>query len=249
MILRANKKAAERAAITRLADGSATEAERTRLEASTARSPELAAELAEQRRVVAMLASLDLGAPASLHQRVVALEPRPARRRPRPTSRIAIVTVVLIALLVFAIARPVGHADVRSVVALALATGDDVPPGVSSRDHAVLGVAIDRVAFPNWSTLGWRTSGSRIDTLGGQDVETVYYTAEGYERVGYAIVGGTALRIAGARRVAMRAGVSYWTIPNSGASVVTWRRDGHTCVLASRHAPVSALIALASVSA
>ena len=249
MILRANKKAAEQAAITRLADGSATEAERARLEAAVARSPELAAELAEQRRVVAMLASLDVGAPASLHQRLVAPEPPTARRRARPTSRIAIVTVVLIALLVFAIARPGGHANVRSVVAIALATGDGVPPGVSSHDHALLGVAIDRVAFPNWSTRGWRTSGSRIDTLGGQHVETVYYTAEGYERVGYAIVGGAALRITGARRAATRGGVSYWTIPDGRASVVTWRRDGHTCVLASRHAPVSALIALASVSA
>jgi anti-sigma factor RsiW len=249
MILRANKKAAEQAAITRLADGSATDAERARIEAAVARSPELAAELAEQRRVVAMLASLDVGAPATLHQRVVAPEPRTARRRLRPTGRIAIVTVVLIALVVFAIARPVGHANMRSVVAIALATGDGVPPGVSPHDHALLGVAIDRVVFPNWSTRGWRTSGSRIDTLGGQHVETVYYTAEGYERVGYAIVGGAALRITGARRAATRAGVSYWTIPDGKASVVTWRRDGHTCVLASRHAPVSALIALASMSA
>jgi len=39
-----------------------------------------------------MLASLDVGAPASLHQRLVAPEPPTARRRARPTSRIAIVT-------------------------------------------------------------------------------------------------------------------------------------------------------------
>ncbi len=249
MILRGNRRAAERAAITHLADGSASEAERARLEAAVARSPELAAELAEQRRVVAMLASLDVGAPASLHQRVFRPQARAASGRPRPTSRIAIVAVVLIALVVFAIARPVGHANVRSVVAIALATGDGVPPGVSPRDHALLGVAIDRVAFPNWNARGWRTSGSRIDTLGGQQVETVYYSAEGYERVGYAIVGGAALRVTGARRAATLAGVTYSTIRDGGASVVTWRRDGHTCVLASRHASVSALIALASQTA
>jgi len=112
---------------------------------------------------------------------------------------------------------------VRSVVAIALATGDGVPRGELAR-HALLGVAIDRVAFPNWSTRGWRTSGSRIDTLGGQHVETVYYTAEGYERVGYAIVGGAALRITGARRAATRGGVS------TGRS----RRQGERRHLASR---------------
>jgi anti-sigma factor RsiW len=91
MILRANKKAAEQAAITRLADGSATEAERARLEAAVARSPELAAELAEQRRVVAMLASLDVGAPARAADQPYrdrdGRSDRAPRIRDRPTGR------------------------------------------------------------------------------------------------------------------------------------------------------------------
>ena len=77
----------------------------------------------------------------------------------------------------------------------------------------------------------------------------MFYSAEGYERVGYAIVGGAALRVTGARRAATLAGVTYSTIRDGGASIVTWRRDGHTCVLASRPASVSALIALASQTA
>ena len=246
MILRRDPDSGSRSALTRLADGSATDAERADLEAAVALSPELAAELAEQREVVARLAALELNAPPRLHDTVRALERAPVRRRrARMTPRLAFVAIAVVVVVTVGLSRPVGHANVRGVIALALAPGEHSPPPVSPRDHAVLDVAIDRTAFPNWDYLGWRTTGARLDTLGGQHVETVYYQAARSERVGYSIVGGTALPLGEARLALRRGGVSYWVLSHGGATVVSWRRDGHTCVLASRHAPAGALISLA----
>jgi anti-sigma factor RsiW len=246
MILRRDPDRAARAALTRLADGSATDAERAELEAAAMRSPELAAELAEQRTAVSLLAALELSAPPRLHERVQALEPVPARRRrARMTPRLAIVAIAVVAVVAVALSRPVGHANVRGVIALALAAGEQVPPAVSPRDHAVLDVAIDRTAFPNWKYLGWRTTGDRLDNVGGQQVETVYYQTAGDERVGYSIVGGATVPLGKAQLALRRRGVSYWVLPHGGATVVSWRRDGHTCVLASREASARTLISLA----
>jgi len=245
MILRPRKHDRSTAAITRLADGSASERERAALEAAVARSPQLAAELAEQRQAVTALAALDLQAPPGLHARIRELERKPASRRPRTTRRAAVIALAVLVLVLVSLSRSSGHASVRGVIAIALASASQPPPAVSPRDHALLDVAIDRATFPNWDYRGWRTTGSRLDTLGGQSVETVYYTARGWERVGYSIVGGSALPVKGAKLVLARHGVSYWVISDAGASVLTWRRDGHTCVLASHRAPVSALLALA----
>jgi anti-sigma factor RsiW len=246
MMLRRHRDQPGHPALARLADGTASADERAALEDVLAGRPELAAELAEQRDALTLLASIAaVTAPPGLQERVRASQAQPARRRPRATRRAAILAIAFVAVVLVALVRSSGTANVHSVVAVALARGDTPPPGVSPRDHVLLGIAIDRVAFPNWADRGWRTSGSRLDSLGGQEVETVYYRAEGYERLGYSIVGGAPLAIGGARLLARHDGVSYWTIAGTSASVVTWRRDGHTCVLASRAAPLSALVALA----
>jgi hypothetical protein len=57
--------------------------------------------------------------------------------------------------------------------------------------------------------------------------------------VGYTIVDGAPLPEPGDARTVMAAGTKlkvYKT--DGGATVVTWRRDGHTCVLAGRGAGV-----------
>ena len=245
MILRRNRDGGVNAAITRLADGSASDAERAQLEAAVARSPQLAAELAEQREAVSRLAAIDVAAPHELHARVRTIESRPARRRPRTTRRAALIALATIVIVLVALARPAGHPGVGDVIAVALASSEQSPPGLNPSDHAVLNVAIDKATFPNWGYRGLQTTGSRLDTLGGQSVETVYYAARSRERVGYSIVGGSALPIKGARLALTRDGVRYWVIRDGRASVISWRREGHTCVLASRQAPVSALLALA----
>ena len=247
MKLRRNSDPLNAAGLTRLADGTAQGAEREALERAVAGSPELAGELAEQQRAVELLAALDVKAPEALHARLRTVEERPARpRRRHTTTRAAVIAITALAIAIVALARPTHQPEVRSVAPLALDAA--TLPAPTAHNHTILNVKVDRTAFPNWDWRGWRTSGSRLDKLDGHIVETVYYRAEGYERIGYSIVGGAALRLGSVQRTLRRGGVSYSVLADGPARVITWQRDGHTCVLASRHATVGTLLALAAVA-
>jgi hypothetical protein len=102
------------------------------------------------------------------------------------------------------------------------------------------------IAFPNWSSHGWPSTGMRSDELGGRAVTTVFYRYE-QRPVGYAIVAGAPLA-PGAKAITTTAGGRrYAMISTDGAQVVSWVQDGHTCIIASRSASPRALLALARV--
>ena len=65
-------------------------------------------------------------------------------------------------------------------------------------------------------------------------------------RAGYAIVAGPPLKLAAGARAVMRDRVRYAVLPIGGTTIVTWRRRGRTCVLASREASAQALLAMAA---
>ena len=232
------------AALARLADGSIAENERAELESAVAASPELAAKLAEQRRAVTIVAAVDVEAPARLLEHL--RSPQPARRpRRRWLTRRGLIAVAA-ALLILALLAARDHGlDVRGEAHLALARATLAPPRQSASDHAVLTAAVGGVAFPDWRGRGWRAIGARSDAIGGRAVETVFYDSSGHGRVGYSIVAGSPLAIGSAQSVRHYAGVSYAVLKFDGATVVTWDRDGHTCVLASRRAPAAVLLGLA----
>jgi anti-sigma factor RsiW len=233
--------------LARLADGTIGDGEREQLERAVARSPQLAALLAEQKRALSLTEAIDVEAPASLRQRIYA---RPQRRRRAlrlPAPRTALVLVGALVLLVAFVPR--GHApSVRSEVHLALAAAKLPPPTPRSTDHAVLSAAVEGVSFPDWTGRGWTASGARGDSLDGRSVETVFYRSREYARLGYSIVAGSPLSVGAAQRTVDSHGVIYSVIRSDGATVVTWRRDGHTCVLASMHAPAPVLLALAGLA-
>jgi hypothetical protein len=231
------------AALARLADGSIGDAERSELERAVAASSELATKLDEQRRAIAIVAAVDVEAPAGLLERLDRREP--ARRSRRRLSRRGLIAVAaVLAILAILAARSHGL-DVRGEAHLALARATLAPPPPSASDHVVLSAAVDGVAFPAWRGLGWRATGARSDALDGHSVETVFYRSSEYGRVGYSIVAGSPLAIGSAQSVFHSAGVSYAVLKLDGATVVTWRRRGHTCVLASRGASAAVLLGLA----
>jgi anti-sigma factor RsiW len=235
--------------LARLADGSIDAAERARLEQTVASSPKLAALLAEQRRALGLTGAIDLAAPASLLERVATGQTRPARSRSwrRPSRRGVLVIVAAVVLLVVLASR-VHAPTVRTESHFALDAATLAAPGQSPGNHAVLSAAVAGVAFPDWSGHGWSATGARNDTLDGRGVETVFYRSAGYARVGYSIVAGGPLSVGTTSRTVVSHGVAYSVIRAGGASVVTWLRDGHTCVLASDHTPASALLALAQLA-
>ena len=120
-------------------------------------------------------------------------------------------------------------------------------PGEDLRRPVLVDVGIDGLRFPYWDdTFGLDAAAVRRDTIGGRRAMTVDYRDGNGKRVGYTIVAGRALTLPdGARRV-RRGRLVLAVFMHRGATVVTWRRAGHTCVLASRTSPARRLLRLAA---
>jgi anti-sigma factor RsiW len=233
--------------ITRLADGSLPAPEREALLRDVADSPELTAALAEQTQAVQLIRAIDIEAPAALRARVAALHaPRPERARWRLAlpSGLAVAAVIVAFVLVLA---PSGKsANVRGAAQVALSAATLSAPSPTAGNPTTINTAIDGVSFPDWNARGWQATGARHDVLAGHDVDTVFYSSATYSAVGYSIAGGTPLKVGSVERTVSINGVHFEVIDADGATIVTWLRDGHTCVLASRHAGAAVLLPLAS---
>ena len=129
--------------------------------------------------------------------------------------------------------------SVDDAVALALAPATAPAPAVDPDDMHLVRARIGGITFPNYTYAWpkWTTAGARRDRISGRDATTVIYRGPRGD-VGYTIVDGKPLDPpSGARRV-RAGGVDLSVLRRDGATVVTWQRDGHTCVLAGRGAGV-----------
>jgi hypothetical protein len=221
--------------VAALADGSLPEERRADVERRVAASPELTASLERQRRALDAVREAAGPAPAGLRARLE--RSREPRRRP------------------VGIALGLAGAAAAVLVALLLVRGPDAP---SVADAAVLATraptagpptrlpAVDDVRFPRWDKrFRWRATGVRSDRLGDRDATTVYYRYDG-ERIGYTIVGGSALALPSRGERSVRGGTVLHSLRAGGRTVVTWRRKGHTCVLSGAGVRRGTLLALAS---
>jgi hypothetical protein len=243
------------AELAALADGSLPAQRRAQLRARIDASPELAAALGEQERAVTMLRALDEPAPAALHARVRELTDRPAAKvsrtraaRWRRSLFVPAATALAVAVAALVVALGGGGSAAPTIpqtarLALSAATSPAPPEDAAHRN--LLSLRFDGIAFPYYGrTAGWKTTGTRRDSLGGRRVVTVFYAAHG-TRVGYSIVSGSPLPVGGGTLVA-RGGVRYWLQRRAGAQLVTWRQSGHTCVIAGRGVGRETLLGLAT---
>jgi hypothetical protein len=208
---------------------------------------------AEQTRAAALMRMTeDVVAPASLHATIHAMTedaaPGPARRRfgrGRVFAPSAIALAAIVVAIVIAVAGGSQAPTVGQAARLALAPATSPAPAEDVADRSLLDVRQGGIAFPSYLTHdGWTPTGVRRDTLHGRAVTTVFYRSPTGSRVGYSIVGGATLAdprgttrtIGGVRYVLARAG---------GARLVTWWRDGHSCVIAGRSVSDRTLLALA----
>lgn len=255
-----------------LADGSLTGKRREEALGRVQGSRELQAELAEQRQVVALTTAANAKAPESLRRQVATMlassgaghaDPsRAARRRlssrlfalSGPRAGFAAVVVAASIAVVVAIGLAGGGSDrsgssglsVQAAAALTLGAATGPAAAENERDRSQLKVAVDGVSFPYWKErFGWRSSGTRTDVLGAHTVTTVFYASSDGRRIGYAIASGQAPRTEGGT-VVRRWGVSYRVLEHDGATVVTWQRRGHLCVMAGRGVSARTLVNLAS---
>jgi hypothetical protein len=195
-------------------------------------------------------------APASLRARIERERTASrASRRARPLGRplayagalAAVLVIIALAVNLLPSGTP-GAPTISQAVALAV-RGPAMPaPAVIHRGLGTrLTAGVDLLYFPDWRrTLGWRAVGVRTDPVAGRHAVTVYY-ARGREQVAYTIVAtpplaqpaGQSIRTGSLTVRALRIG---------GRAVVTWRREGDTCVLSSSGLGTDTLAALASWS-
>jgi hypothetical protein len=211
-----------------------------------------------EEQLVEFLHSIDEPAPQRLHARVEAMVAEHAERPMTLREGLAGARLRLGALAAggaavgAAVALALGGAggaalSVGQAAAVTLRPATLPAPSESHSDEAQLNAAVDGVSFPYWEDhFGWRSSGSREDTVAGRRVRTVFYTNGKGQQVGYAIVSGTPAPKMPAGETRWREGTAYHLTTSGGANVVTWHRDGHLCVVAARGVSPEKLLTLAS---
>jgi hypothetical protein len=135
---------------------------------------------------------------------------------------------------------------VRAIAPVAL-RAPAAPAPAARRGGELLAAHAGPIAFPTWTHVGWHAVGERRDTIRGHDVRTVFYADTAGRRVGYAIADAR-LPVSGGQLVTRR-GARLRVLARGATAIVTWRRDGRTCILAGRDVPVGRLLTLASYAA
>jgi hypothetical protein len=252
-----------------LADGSLEPTARDALLRRAAQSPELAGALARQRAALTAIRAAAQPAPDALRERIAAMvagnEVGAAATQPRATAgerrgrgdrrrrgsfrprafALGSAVAVLAAAAVILFAGGAESPSVAEAAQLALAPAR--APAPAARPAAgTLAASVDGVAYPYWAdSTGWRATGSRSDAVHGRAIRTVFYANAKGQRIGYTIAAGSPLSAEGGTTVEQD-GAAYRVIRSGGATIVTWLRDGHTCVLAARGVGANVLVGLAA---
>jgi hypothetical protein len=235
--------------LARLADGSLGGRERAELEARIAGSPDLRQAFDRQRAGMAALRDLRVSSPPALRARIEARRSSP--RRPRVRRRWAIggalagaaAAVALVAVVLLQSGQSSPTVVEASRLSAYPATGQ---VAADPADAKLLAANVEGVAFPSWTKeFGWREAGTRTDGLGDRDARTVFYENAG-RRVAYTIVSGQGIPAPVGARATTANGVHLHTLADDGRRVVTWWRDGRTCVLSSADVGDRELVKLAS---
>jgi hypothetical protein len=209
-------------------------------------------EIAVRRRLIALLRSGEIVAPARLQCQIEVLAARAssrARSRRRRRVRVAATLAALAGATAVTVALVTGSPQpptVPQVARLALAEATRPAPRENLADPYELAISVDRLPFPYWQgALGWRAAGARNDVVNGRSITTVYYVDDAGRRLGYSIAAGSALP-APRGTLTRRHGRSFRLVRAGSLRVITWVRVGHTCVLAGASVSADTLVALAS---
>jgi hypothetical protein len=232
--------------LARLADGTLTGDRARELEARVAESPDLRAMLAEQRGALEAIRALNEPAPHALRTQI-----ENARRRPAPAVRArrfglagafvaaaAAVTIALVAILP-------GAAGPSLSEAAAFTLQQPMSPAPIHESDGALNLKIDGVPYPYWEdSLGWNATGKRVDKVDGRTATTVFYS-KGSQQVGYTIVTGKPVKVPSGTNMTVKNGVHIRSLGLGGNTVVTWERNGHSCILSGRGVSRDELVKLA----
>ncbi len=208
-----------------------------------------------QQRTAALIASIDIEAPPSLHGyvrgHVQRAEPRQrehARRRAILGGALAGVAAIAL-VLVLALSSSSTTAPpptITQAAALGLQRPTQAAPQENPHVRGQLALANAGVPYPYWGARHWQSAGLRTDTLAGRTVTTVYYTSPRGRRIAYSIVAGPALQWPAGAQTATWHGTRFDVLHPGNATLITWRRAGHTCILIANGVSAKTLLTLAS---
>lgn len=240
----------EHAELAALADGTLAPERAAALEARIAESPELAAELAQQRQAVAMLrqAVAETEAPLALRERLERDRARLAapRRRRRLVSVFAAAGAVAAVVLVAALVGLSGGPGAPSVAQAADLGAKPPTAPVAPASAQLLDVEQSGVAFPNWEAkFGWKAVGKRVDDLGNRTATTVFYR-KGANKIAYTIVSGQKLDDPDNYVQVELNDVYLKAFSTGNPKDVTWWRQGHSCVMTGKGVTTAKMLELAS---
>jgi hypothetical protein len=193
--------------------------------------------LAERGRALIAAAVAETRAPLALRERIEADRSRaaaPARRR--RLFGVLIPAGGVVTAAVVAVVLAVGGGGAPSVLATAslAARGPVLPaPEENKANKALLDSSIEGVPFPYWGELKWESVGARDDEIEGRAAKTVYYANPKGVRAAYTILAGDAIDPPSDAAKRMDKGVRLFVVTDNGRRVVTWERNGHTCVLSA----------------
>jgi hypothetical protein len=197
-------------------------------------------QLAERGRALIAAAVAETQAPLALRERIEADRERAVARgagaRRRRLRGLLLPAGGLVAALVVAVVLVAGGGGAPRVLATAsLAARGPVlpPPAEDEANEALLKSSIEGVPFPYWGELKWESSGARDDKIEGRDARTVYYDNAKGVRAAYTILGGDAIDPPSDAAKRTDKGVQLYVVEDKGRRVVTWERNGHTCVLSA----------------
>jgi hypothetical protein len=238
-----------------LADGSLSAAERHAAERELLDRPEAEAALERQRRALTAIRAARPSAPPELRRLIEAeLEREPRRpflRMPRlglrHTAVAGVVAAVALGLLMVLLPLGPAQAPALSEVAALAERGIDAPaPDADPERRGFLAGEADGIPYPDWSDrFGWTADGARVDELADRRAETVFYEHDGHH-IGYTIIDGDALEPPGDARRTVRNGVELYAYKDGPRDVVTFEREGRTCVLSGEVLERETLLTLAA---
>jgi hypothetical protein len=213
------------------------------------------------RRVIRALQS-GPRAPDRLHQRIEAMEAdaarltprRPSLRRraePRPWLRPAVAAAGVVGALVVVLVVALsvdgpGGSRVVQAAELSLSPATEAAPDTDEQQPAQLQRSFAGVAFPAWSEkFGWRADGARSDELDGRKTATVFYRHT-HHRIAYTVISGRPIEPPEDAETLNAGGLELHRFRLGFQDVVTFERNGRTCVLSGDVHDPDTLVKLAS---
>jgi hypothetical protein len=237
--------------LAQLVDGRLPADRRAALEDRVSREPWLASRLHEQEAAAERLAAAmaEVRAPASLRARMATTGAKrgtpPLRRRWPLAAGLAAAAAGIAVVLVLVVGGTAGAPSLAEAASLGLRPPDrPAPPPAGA---TLLRADQDGVPFPRWGAkFGWVAVGERKGTVKGRSATTVYYrNPRTGARAAYTILGGHALKDPEGAPESDIKGTDFYLPTVNGRRIVTWQRQGHTCVLQGT-APALKLLQLAS---